>query len=497
MRNAVTVAIAAIIGVAAAPADAVVLNPHGTGQVLIYPYYTVNAGFGTLLSLVNSTPEGKALKVHIREGYNGRSVLDFNLYLSPFDAWVAQIFDTSSDGSGSAAIATNDNSCTVPKFLSTFGPAPGQGGGTVSFSNAGYSGTNADGGPTALSRTREGYVEIIEMGTVTNDHQQTLSKITHGSSGIPSSCSQVVMAWASGGYWTTDAATDIGPPDGGLFGAESIINVGEGLLYTVNAVAIDGFSLIVQHTPPGNSTPDLSSASKSADGTVSAFVPIGATMVEAKYLKPEDAVSALFMADNLYNEFVVDAGVGAMTDWIVSFPTKQFYTDPAFAAGNTARQPFDVLFTSFDGGSSCVTMGLEPSNREEAVAVPDGCGFLCPSNAVKSVCYAANAITFATANSVLGSTLLMQNGPLDTGAYGFSAGQLRLDFSIDFEGTPVTQHVLSSANGFILKGLPALGFTAIDYVNGNVTPGTLANYSAAYPHRSTVACTANPPAVCP
>jgi hypothetical protein len=51
--------------------------------VLIYPYYTVNAGLARCL-LVNTTPAGKALKVRIHEGYNGRDVLDFNLYLSPF-----------------------------------------------------------------------------------------------------------------------------------------------------------------------------------------------------------------------------------------------------------------------------------------------------------------------------------------------------------------------------------------------------------------------------
>src|SRR5215475_6506282 len=121
MRTSICIAVAAALG-AATTAEAVVLNPNGTGQVLIYPYYTVNAGFGTLLSLVNATDRGKALKVHVREGYDGRDVLVFNLYLSPFDVWVAQIFDTSADGSGPGALATNDNSCTVPAFSKTFGP---------------------------------------------------------------------------------------------------------------------------------------------------------------------------------------------------------------------------------------------------------------------------------------------------------------------------------------------------------------------------------------
>jgi len=495
MRSAVSIAITAALGVMIPSAEAVVLSPHGIGQVLIYPYYTVNAGFATLLSLVNSTAEGKALKVHIREGYNGRSVLDFNLYLSPFDTWVAQIFDTGSDGSGAAAIATNDNSCTVPKFMSTFGPAPGQGGGTGTFGNAGYSGTNADGGPATLGRTREGYVEIIEMGTVTNDHQQTLNKITHGSSGIPSSCSQVVMAWASGGYWTTDATTDIGPPDAGLFGAESIINVGAGLLYTVNAEAIDGFSRSVQHTLPGSATPDLSSASKSADGTVSAFVPVGSAMVEAKYEHPEDAISALFMADTFYNEYVIDPSVGASTDWIVTFPTKRFYTDPALLQTAPARLPFDTRFGESAAGIAPVVSGPTWLNRE--VDGDIGCGFLCPSNSPTfSLLYAANVVPFGTIDSAFDSHLLITD-PIPVDSYQFGAGHLLLSLIDDWNGEHAERHVLASADGFSFAGLPAIGFAAIDYVNGNVTPGTMANYSGAFRHRSSVACVPTPPAVCP
>ena len=48
-------------------ANAVNLNPRGLGQVLIYPYYTVNGGQNTLLSLVNTTAHAKALKLHFRE----------------------------------------------------------------------------------------------------------------------------------------------------------------------------------------------------------------------------------------------------------------------------------------------------------------------------------------------------------------------------------------------------------------------------------------------
>src|SRR6201996_4698031 len=94
-RNSLTTAVVAgIAGVAgfAGLANAVNLNPDGVGQVLIYPYYTVNAGQDSLFSVVNTDPvNGKAVKVRFLEGYNSREVLDFNVFLSPNDVWTTAV----------------------------------------------------------------------------------------------------------------------------------------------------------------------------------------------------------------------------------------------------------------------------------------------------------------------------------------------------------------------------------------------------------------------
>jgi hypothetical protein len=80
--------VAACLACAAVPAaQAVMLDQHGLGQVLVYPYYTVNRGQDTLLTLVNTAGVGKAVRVAFREAYNGRETLAFNLFLSPRDAW--------------------------------------------------------------------------------------------------------------------------------------------------------------------------------------------------------------------------------------------------------------------------------------------------------------------------------------------------------------------------------------------------------------------------
>lgn len=56
-------------------------------------------------------------------------------------------------------------------------------------------------------------------------------------------------------------------------------------------------------------------------------------------------------------------------------------------------------------------------------------------------------------------------------------------------GNALATHRLSpAANGDVLSGLPVIGFLAVQYVNANVTPGVLANYSGVAVYRSSVAC---------
>src|SRR5215510_14367564 len=114
---------AAIAGVSAlgvtGAAQAVNVNPDGLGQVLIYPYYTTRVdgagnAYGTLLSVINSTGSAKAVKVRFLEGKNSREVLDFNLFLSPFDVWTAAILPDAA--TGGARVGTVDVSCTLPPF---------------------------------------------------------------------------------------------------------------------------------------------------------------------------------------------------------------------------------------------------------------------------------------------------------------------------------------------------------------------------------------------
>ena len=71
---------AALVG-AMGTSQAVYNNPDGLGEVLIFPYYTVEGTIDTYINLVNTTSVVKAVKVRFLEGMNSQEVIDFNLYL--------------------------------------------------------------------------------------------------------------------------------------------------------------------------------------------------------------------------------------------------------------------------------------------------------------------------------------------------------------------------------------------------------------------------------
>jgi hypothetical protein len=201
-------------------------------------------------------------------------------------------------------------------------------------------------------------------------------------------------------------------------------------------------------------------------------------VVNAHYTFSADAVSALFMAATQLNEFVLESSIGAKTDWIVTFPTKRFYVDPLFGSPD-GHAPFDAAFSD---GTSCSNYGLQQFNREEMTIVPGGVFF---TGTASAFCHETSVVALAPdGTSALHSALKEQNNvpliPL------FTEGHLIVDMTQTNAAAP--RQLAASTEGYVLSGLPAMGFVAEDYVNANVTAGVLANYSGAYPHHSTVRC---------
>lgn len=492
LTTSVVAGLAAVAGIAST-ANAVELNPDGTGQVLVYPYYTVNKNQQTIVSVVNTTNIAKAVKVRFLEGHNSREVLDFNLFLSEFDVWTSSVFalsDAGLSGEG-AAITTTDKSCTAPNKDSWTGSL-GTGRPYQEFLPFAYTGDHEDTGPTDISRTREGHIELISMADLLNPGTLRTA-VTHTSAGTPANCNVVQSIDPSN--------SQLLPPTGGLFGAGGVVNVAQGTFYTYNADAIDGFTTVVLFSDTSSLTPSLAQAN-TGPGIATAYV-FGSSgqLIQSDYATTGtpsaaiDAVSAVFMSNNVFNEYNVDSSVGSNTDWVVTFPTKRFYVDNEIlgvALGDPgAIQPFRFTFGEDAAGNgdglSCTQIEVAQYDREEGRPVGPAPGFSPPppGQPASSLCKEVNVISFLnvstapTESGVLGSKLVTNVKPFA------AAGWMRLGMN------PAAQPHFSRASidGDVYAGLPATGFEAVNYVNSNVAPGVLSNYSGLFRHRASRACT--------
>lgn len=413
--------------------NAVNINPDGLGQTLIYPYYTVRDGNDTLISVVNTTTEAKAVKVRFLEGENSREVLDFNLYLSKFDVWTAAVVD---DGEG-GRMFTSDLTCTVPVI-----PAEG-----VPFRTFAFVG---DGGSTTRDRTREGYLEMIEMGVLTNGGG-------FASDGVPVSCAALNASWNGGTWDSSGGGVGVTAPTGGLFGGASIINVAGGTDAAYNADALDAFVSSQEHTSPGSTLPNLDSA----DPTSTVFD--NGTVVTSTWVTGEggvDAVSAVYMHDAIMNEYVLEEDTQSGTDWVVTFPTKRFYTNEAL--------PIRPFTTTFDG-TACEPIALNIYDREENTTEGELDFSPLPPTGGNVLCWEVTIITFNNSD-VFGSELSENiNSP-------FENGWLNLRFTD-------AGHSMTSDEGDVYNGLPVTGFQVQTFTNGNVG-GVLSNYAGLFKHRA-------------
>ena len=449
------------LGLAGA-AEAVMINPNGLGQVLVYPYYTVRNGynvggvsaapFNTLLSIVNTTNSTKAVKVRFREGKASVEVLDFNVFLSPYDVWTAAV---EPDGAGGAQIETNDNTCTVPSFTKGVG---------VPFRQTALTdpiGASAD-------RVTEGYFEVFEMVTYTAGSTVDVNA-KHNAAGVPKDCSQVN---------DTTAQTGINPPGGGLSGGATIINVLTGDAFTEDATALTQFTTAAVYSNTGVNTPDFISAIPSAAGAVNG----AGQIITGVFANPESASTAALQRTSVINEYVLEKTTASGTDWVLTFPTKH-----NLVTAKTVKPPFQSVLSKT---GSCDDIGLALYNREEGPpGSTPGSDFspLPPGAAGPALCWESNVLTFNNSN-VLGS------GNKYNIATTESAGWANVTFAFPGAYLIATSPIGFDPNAGALTtpsvtfaGLPTIGFAVQTFVNGTLTDTTgkliQSSYGGNFGHR--------------
>ena len=429
----------------ATSAHAMHLDPGGNGQALWFPYYTVNGGHDTYFTIGSTSWRGTVAKVRFLDARHGRPVLDFNVYLAPFDSWTAVIYQTSPDAP--PMLRTTDRSCTTPAI-----PAEG-----VRFRTNGFDGTGpfpADDAPRDIGRTREGAIEVIAGGSIL-EGTPTAAAITPTTAGAPPpGCASLPGSMVS----------DIWTPTNDLSGSAAIIDVADGEYYAYNADAIAYFTdLPLMSAADDPLRPSLAQGNTPAyyfaDGAAAGN---GSTPRTANPQNAIDNVTALFVSDTISNDYLVSAALGAKTDWIISYPTRRFYSDPVYAA-----------FAGVDYVVENGVLHVDVFDREGAGTDPQALA----TNIV---------LKYDTVN-----VLTIAHDPADAGLFdsqfsehllvGPDSGVVRLRTSMP--GSPGLGVGVGGIG--LMYGTGISGFMAYNIVNANALPGRLSNYGATFPHHLT------------
>ena len=352
-----------------------------------------------------------------------------------------------------------------------------------------------------------------------------------------SDCGALINAWGIlAAVWSSTGArladTDVTTPTGGLFGGASLISVMNGEQVSYNADAIDDFfedlagdnssfgGPATLHFAPGSSLPTLNQAESdnvALTNTSNVFLN-GAVVTNVwnqsggtapRVFQPIDAVTALFMHDEIYNEYATESVVNGITEWAVTQPTKGFYVNNGATIG--AYLPYGSLFDDsvIEDGGACEPVGISFRDREER---DPGVSNLIPFSPsiigvnVPALCYEAQTIAF-NQDLTGGNVSAFFNSPnglnIDTVAIDgdtFDSGWATIDFSVNdlvsgasvgavATGTEV--HTLISADAVsprVYVGLPVTGFAVQVSQNGTLVGddggALLSNYAGLFNHRS-------------
>ncbi len=378
----VTAALGSIASSAYAQATATVreFNPAGVGHALIFPYFNTQGGNATLLNIVNTdTVNGKAIKVRFRGASNSDDILDFQVFLSPGDVWTAAI--TKNATTGLSQLSTTDKTCTVPQIPTDGTP--------VSFVTARLNGKLT--GDALASETREGYVEVFNMGDIwpttgTGPSDNPLYDTTKHVAGVPECATAILNT-------LTINDPQLTVPSTGLFGNWTIINVPQTTTWTGEAAALEA-RLAAGGAPGfGNKVywPQLQTALSPAQISANTADPLirGSKIVGAYYDLPDlstpyivgavspqleaNSLSSALAVQTVATEFLTNAGIQASTDWVVSMPTRRYYIAVDYS-GTTAAL-FDNHGNNADANAVYFRKKVSPSftNGNVALTGYQGC----------------------------------------------------------------------------------------------------------------------------
>lgn len=344
-----------LLAVIPGKAGAVSVSTNGSGSAVVVPYYSVNGGWETLLNITNTTSNSLAVKVRLHEARNGRSVMNFNVALSPLDVWTGYI---QADADGRPFLRTTDSSCTSPITIGSEGLRASEQGYSTVFDLLGLvsvSFRDHDATDGSIERLREGYITVLAMGETlgegtapdpANSIRGSTAWFAKHVDGLPRNCQQVAEDFEpeeagnflqvllesllsqtplairgdQGSGNPVARATSSNPWGYGPISSRTPLKVNATLVNRTRGTAagIDSFpiadygqnrNLVTAQAFPFNLEPTLASS----NGLWSTS---GLAQIEA-------GIAANSVANEWSNNPNTDAG----SEWVVTMPTKRFHVD--------------------------------------------------------------------------------------------------------------------------------------------------------------------------
>lgn len=430
-KTALSLALAAAMGGAVSTVNAVNLAEDLLGDVLLFPYYTVNDGWQTLLHLINtSSTHTIAVKIRFQEAWVSRDVLDFVLVLSPNDVWTGFV---GNDAGGQPRLYSTDPSCTSPTSTSAGFP---------------FLALNTN---NNINRSREGHITIIEMGSAAAG----TAIDTNAKAKTSAACAAIDAAFLKSNIDATSnqfgeslnvlkgefvlLKRDTGLSMGGspvtlanfftptlVYGPPNGNQVDGATVAAANGVAgnYGVTNLITAQQYPDFLLPTLNDAKPRSSVFRDNTAEVAQTVQINNWVNGVDAVSAVLQRSNVINEWSTNPANGVQTYWAVSFPTKLHYVDTnaqptatevqgitGYVAGNQVAQgvayvggPAPFSSTWSDTNKSCDTVTFNLFDRDEGGVIAGGTSISpAPPTPAQSLCYEVNVLTFDPNANLLGS----------------------------------------------------------------------------------------------
>ncbi|MDJ0652510.1 MAG: hypothetical protein QNJ40_00025 [Xanthomonadales bacterium] len=430
MLTPAAIGICLVLLTVASSSRSVELSGSGSGEALIFPLVTARDGYSSLLTVTNTGDSSIAVRLVLRNGADGTSLMTATLLLRARDTWVGAYTEDSVDD----VVLSNDRSCLDA--------------GEVSETTA-----------TGLSRyvvasaAGSAWLEAFELGALSGE-------MTHLAE--PETCG------------TTEdlAGKPLLPQANRLSGDVQLINVFSGLGLSVGPTILSDLSLPNQVFPLDEDRPDLADAAPVAilEGR------------QTTWSSGADAVSAVLAMAGLESSFLADSALDARTDLILTFPTRARYVEEP-------RAPFEVNShpENEEVGQEFALGAVDREGRAPFQAVK------C-TPARRDLIKRGPVVSQSQLGVYFGPTpmfTLTDSEPAAVRAPGFGCGpELESVFDLFKAGlvrADLSEFSLTSLEGHVVVGLPLIAVSLSSIKNGSVPllsgEQVLSNYGMSNPVR--------------